>query len=403
MSTCCGKIKNPCPVYPDAHCVVYTGQSLSCIGASSNERLDDILEKINSALCNTTPGDTLEFNNGLTRTDDLVQLGGALVKNTEINLSGYCLSLVGVEEDLNISNILGLTTEGCLASTTTDQIIALVLDAVSADNGLTENTPGNIQLGGTLLKNTLINQNNFTLSFTNSKTGFNLSGPTHTISIGDESTSSPVIDIYAPNGTVGFVENRSIGQSLAIRSGSTVGIYPRKDGAAGQVIFRNSSPTGGYIASDWYTSGQSNAGEIGLQGLEPLVSNEFYIKAKDDNGLIGYLALYDRIVLRNIPNDNTVSKIIGIDADDNVRYIDSAAISGSTTIHSTTLSGTGLATSFNIPHGITGTPKAIVMEGSSDATGIDYITIDSTNITVHYTIAPSSGTNNLTYYWIASL
>jgi hypothetical protein len=50
------RINNPCPNYPNAHCVVYTGTALSCIGAVTNERLDSILIKINSKLCATAPG-----------------------------------------------------------------------------------------------------------------------------------------------------------------------------------------------------------------------------------------------------------------------------------------------------------------------------------------------------------
>ncbi len=64
-------------------------------------------------------------------------------------------------------------------------------------------------------------------------------------------------------------------------------------------------------------------------------------------------------------------------------------------------SGTGAATTFTIPHGLPYTPAgAIVTVGSADAIAYDYVSIDATNVSVHYTTPPVLGTNNLTYFWI---
>jgi len=67
-----------------------------------------------------------------------------------------------------------------------------------------------------------------------------------------------------------------------------------------------------------------------------------------------------------------------------------------------TQSGTGSATTFTIAHNLGLIPTYFnVIAGNSATTGISYITADATNITVHYTSAPASGTNNLTFYWEA--
>lgn len=55
---------------------------------------------------------------------------------------------------------------------------------------------------------------------------------------------------------------------------------------------------------------------------------------------------------------------------------------------------------FTIAHGMASTPaSAWVNPSSTDALGEFTTDIDSTNITITYTIAPPSGTNNLEYYW----
>jgi hypothetical protein len=69
-----------------------------------------------------------------------------------------------------------------------------------------------------------------------------------------------------------------------------------------------------------------------------------------------------------------------------------------------TLSGDGSATDFNIPHGLGGTPTYFgVIPTSFAASGAFYLTADATNITIHYTISPGMGTNNLTYNYSAKL
>lgn len=69
-----------------------------------------------------------------------------------------------------------------------------------------------------------------------------------------------------------------------------------------------------------------------------------------------------------------------------------------------TQSGTGILTSFTIAHSLGATPTFLsVQAGSANAVGIAYVTADATNITVYYDIAPLTGTNNLTFYWEATV
>jgi len=65
-----------------------------------------------------------------------------------------------------------------------------------------------------------------------------------------------------------------------------------------------------------------------------------------------------------------------------------------------TFSGDGSTTTFTIAHGLSAAPTSFyVTPTSADAAGSFYLTADATNITITYSIAPPSGTNNLTYNW----
>lgn len=71
---------------------------------------------------------------------------------------------------------------------------------------------------------------------------------------------------------------------------------------------------------------------------------------------------------------------------------------------SSTQSGDGSTTSFTIAHGLSTTPTYFNAVANNAATAdIQYVTADGTNITVHYSTAPASGTDNLTWAWIAKV
>lgn len=65
-----------------------------------------------------------------------------------------------------------------------------------------------------------------------------------------------------------------------------------------------------------------------------------------------------------------------------------------------TASGNGSSTAIVIPHGLTGITSAssvIPFPNSAAAAGLVSASIDATNITINYTVAPPAGTNNLIY------
>ena len=69
-----------------------------------------------------------------------------------------------------------------------------------------------------------------------------------------------------------------------------------------------------------------------------------------------------------------------------------------------TFNGDGTTTSFNISHGLVSTPSTyVVSPASADAKGEFYVTADSTYITVNYTSAPPSGTDNVKLTWYAEV
>lgn len=150
-SNCCQSINDPCPQgIPKASCVSYTGGNLTCIGVETNDRLDVILGKLNDLLCDQSS--VLEFNNWLTKTDNLVQFGGTLVKDTLIDFVTYDLYTENLLSDNSITQYLGLDSIGRVRQTNVSTILSNVL----ADNGLNKSDDVTVELGGLLLHDTQI-------------------------------------------------------------------------------------------------------------------------------------------------------------------------------------------------------------------------------------------------------
>ena len=67
-----------------------------------------------------------------------------------------------------------------------------------------------------------------------------------------------------------------------------------------------------------------------------------------------------------------------------------------------TFSGDGTTAQFQIPHGLSSQPSSwIVQSGTADGSDISHVTADGTNLTVNYSSAPPSGTDNIELNWIA--
>ncbi|WP_128547748.1 hypothetical protein [Larkinella soli] len=80
----------------------------------------------------------------------------------------------------------------------------------------------------------------------------------------------------------------------------------------------------------------------------------------------------------------------------------SARISGESAGREAIFSGNGVLTQFEIPHGQGRKPEVFTVDPTSpDAADNLYLTADETNIIVHYTTAPPSGSNNVRLVWTA--
>ncbi len=65
-----------------------------------------------------------------------------------------------------------------------------------------------------------------------------------------------------------------------------------------------------------------------------------------------------------------------------------------------TASGSGVATTISIAHGLTSVTSSSYVSAIANnaaSAGIQYVTVDATSVNIFYTVAPAIGTNNLTY------
>ena len=125
-----------------------------------------VVRKTSAAALASTIIALITANNGITKTLNNFQLGGALVQPTTITATGTnTLSIPGLVNDptatyvVTINNTTGLLTKSSIAAITPVNI--------TADNGLTK-TASNIQLGGPLIKNTLVDLATYKLSLLDS-------------------------------------------------------------------------------------------------------------------------------------------------------------------------------------------------------------------------------------------
>lgn len=109
---------------------------------------------------------TITSNNGLTKTGNNIQLGGALVKPTTVTTTGTnTITLAGLVTDASPAFVITQASTGELVKTLASSIIPTPV-TITADNGLTK-TLDNIQLGGELITATdIITDVTNTLSIT---------------------------------------------------------------------------------------------------------------------------------------------------------------------------------------------------------------------------------------------
>ncbi len=128
--------------------------------------------------------------------------------------------------------------------------------------------------------------------------------------------------------------------------------------------------------------------------------------------LVGSASTYNNVVTDSKgrvisgSNINYSSNISGITAGNNINISGSSSnptisVTGITALKTiqSIQSGDGISLTYSFPHGITGFIPSCYscISGSIDASNIKYITCDSTNVIIQYSIAPSLGSNNLTF------
>jgi len=126
--------------------VFYTGPNLPCSGINPCDTVTLALQKMDAIVCNP-PALSVTADNGLTKTANNIQLGGALIQQTSITTSfANTLSLLGLANDTAPAYILSQTTSGAIRRTT----VSSITSTIPVNNGLRLNS-GNIQMGGPLV------------------------------------------------------------------------------------------------------------------------------------------------------------------------------------------------------------------------------------------------------------
>lgn len=158
-----------------------------------------------------------------------------------------------------------------------------------ARNGL-NTTTGWIELGGLLIRDTLIDQDatsHYNINFTHGKLGFNTTIlPTHTITIADERAEGNgpnILYIYGPQGDLAYIESPNAGSSISIRARQQIDLSPNLTTSSGKITILGDGTANQYVSASFYTGGASIAGKIGLtQGdviIDPVDARQFFISA----------------------------------------------------------------------------------------------------------------------------
>ena len=111
---------------------------------------------------------SITVNNGLTNTSGVIQMGGPLIIPTTITTGATnTLSITGLQTDTLPDFIITETSGGVIKKITTAALGAILGTPITADNGLTK-TGNNIQLGGALIQNTIIDLAGFDIAISDS-------------------------------------------------------------------------------------------------------------------------------------------------------------------------------------------------------------------------------------------
>jgi hypothetical protein len=142
--------------------------TLSLLGLSTDTNPAFILSQTSSGVIRKTTIASIisgiSANNGISISGGIIQLSGPLIKPTTVTTDAVnTLTLAGLQTDANPDFIVTETTAGVVRRISTASLGAILGTPITANNGLTK-TGNNIELGGTLIKNTNVNMNGFTFT-----------------------------------------------------------------------------------------------------------------------------------------------------------------------------------------------------------------------------------------------
>ncbi len=149
------------------------GLTLKSLNLAS--QTDSVLTVDANGVVHQIPASTLVNNavlveNGISKTGNTIRLGGALNQPTVLTTtSTNTLAIAGLQHGTSADSlVLADATSGVLKKATVSDIVGA---GITADNGLNKSTQNNVQLGGSLLKNTSVDQGTFSLSINPTGTG----------------------------------------------------------------------------------------------------------------------------------------------------------------------------------------------------------------------------------------
>jgi hypothetical protein len=119
--------------------------------------IDPVTGLLNTSAINSIIPGNITADNGITKTLNNVQLGGALIKPTTIGTDAVnTLSITGLPVDTNPSFILVETVGEQVKKSTPASVAGSVLNSLTASNGLNKTVGNVIKLGGALTASTAI-------------------------------------------------------------------------------------------------------------------------------------------------------------------------------------------------------------------------------------------------------
>jgi len=262
------------------------------------------------------------------------------------------------------------------------------------NSGLTNSTISGISLGSNLA----------TLTF-----------GAHLITGGSSYNGSTAVTITsdATNAnTANAIVSRGASGQIAVGAIASTGVTSTSTITAGSPLINS------FIAPSVVASGLMNTGPYTTFGVANSTNNAFamqftYAGAGSNNnrmsfGIISnnpWIDIYSnrlklpRHTASQLLATDTASNVVAIAIGNGLSYT-GGTISSTTSQIRLTGSGTGAATTISIPHGLSGVTSAsiaLVQPINAASAGVSYITTDATNINIVYTVAPASGTNNLSY------